>query len=69
MCFSKTSEEDLKKTIEESDIIIAACGVPGLIKAQWLKNDCIVIDVGINYVALGDTSVITGDIEFNEMAL
>ena len=43
--------------------------MPGLIKAQWLKQDSIVIDVGINYVTMEETSVITGDVEFNELAL
>ena len=37
VCFSMTSESDLKKAVESADIVTAACGVPGLIKAQWLK--------------------------------
>jgi len=30
--------------------VISACGVPGIVKAEWIKQDSIVIDVGINYV-------------------
>ncbi len=31
-----------------TDIVIAACGVPELINGGWIKNDSIVIDVGIH---------------------
>jgi 5,10-methylene-tetrahydrofolate dehydrogenase/methenyl tetrahydrofolate cyclohydrolase len=30
--------------------VVAACGVPGVVKAEWLKEGVIAIDVGINYV-------------------
>lgn len=59
----------MQRTIEEADIVIAACGVPGLIKARWLKQDCICIDVGINYVQQEGQSVITGDFELCELTL
>ena len=36
--------------MKEADIVIAACGVPGLVKSQWVKPDAVVIDVGINLV-------------------
>ena len=50
ICFSKTPEELLKQTVEEADIVIAACGVPGIIRSSWIKIGAIVIDVGINFV-------------------
>ena len=30
--------------------MIAACGVPGIVRAHWLRKEAIVVDVGINYV-------------------
>jgi methylenetetrahydrofolate dehydrogenase (NADP+) / methenyltetrahydrofolate cyclohydrolase len=55
---SKTKE--LKTECLKADIIVAAVGVPNLVKSDWVKKDSIVIDVGINKV--GDK--IIGDVEF-----
>ena len=43
---SKT--KDLKVECLEADIIVAAVGIPELVKGDWIKKDAIVIDVGIN---------------------
>ena len=42
---SKTS--DLKGECLKGDIIVAAVGIPELVKGDWVKKDAIVIDVGI----------------------
>ena len=55
---SKT--KDLKTQCLKADILVAAVGVPNLVKSDWVKKDSIVIDVGINKV--GDK--IVGDVEF-----
>jgi methylenetetrahydrofolate dehydrogenase (NADP+)/methenyltetrahydrofolate cyclohydrolase len=55
---SKT--KDLKTECLKADILVAAVGVPNLIKSDWVKKNSIVIDVGINKV--GDK--IVGDVEF-----
>lgn len=49
-CFSKTPTELLKESVEQADIVIAACGVPGIVRSHWIKKGAIVIDVGINFV-------------------
>jgi 5,10-methylene-tetrahydrofolate dehydrogenase/methenyl tetrahydrofolate cyclohydrolase len=46
-------------------VIVAAAGVPGLVKAEWLKEGVVAVDVGINFVE----GSLTGDIEFTEEAL
>jgi methylenetetrahydrofolate dehydrogenase (NADP+)/methenyltetrahydrofolate cyclohydrolase len=56
---SKT--KNLKTECLNADILVAAVGVPNLVKSDWVKKDVIVIDVGINKV--GDK--IVGDVEFN----
>jgi methylenetetrahydrofolate dehydrogenase (NADP+) / methenyltetrahydrofolate cyclohydrolase len=56
---SKTN--DLKIECLKADILIAAVGVPNLVKGDWVKEKSIIIDVGINKV--GDK--IIGDVDFD----
>ncbi|MDA8618294.1 bifunctional methylenetetrahydrofolate dehydrogenase/methenyltetrahydrofolate cyclohydrolase [Candidatus Pelagibacter bacterium] len=56
---SKT--KDLKQECLKADILVAAVGVAKLVKADWVKKNSIVIDVGINKV--GDK--IVGDVDFD----
>ena len=41
---------DAEKVVRECDIVIAAVGRAGMVKADWLKDGATVIDVGINSV-------------------
>ena len=59
---SKT--KDLKDECLKGDIIIAAVGIPELVKGDWVKKDTIVIDVGINKTEKG----IVGDVAFEEVS-
>ena len=59
---SKT--KDLKAECLEADIIVAAVGIPELVKGDWGKKDTIVIDVGINKTDKG----IVGDVAFEEVS-
>jgi len=45
---------DLASHVKAADIVIAAAGVPGLVKGEWIKEGAIVIDVGINRVKMLD---------------
>ena len=56
--------KDLKAECLEADIIVAAVGIPELVKSDWVKKDAIVIDVGINKTDNG----IVGDVAFNEVS-
>ncbi|MCU1558235.1 MAG: bifunctional methylenetetrahydrofolate dehydrogenase/methenyltetrahydrofolate cyclohydrolase [Microbacteriaceae bacterium] len=38
---------DLEDEVRRADIIVAAVGVPGLVKADWVKPGAAVLDVGI----------------------
>ena len=50
----------------ECDVIVAACGVPRLVTAEWVKPGAVVVDVGINRVAGPDgTKVTVGDVDFD----
>ena len=59
---SKT--KDLKAECLKGDIIIAAVGIPELVRGDWVKKDAIVIDVGINKIDKG----IVGDVAFQEVS-
>ena len=59
---SKT--KDLKEECLKGDIIVAAVGMPELVKGDWVKKDAIVIDVGINKTDKG----IVGDVAFDEVS-
>ena len=58
---SKTN--NLQQECLKADILVAAVGVPNLVKKDWVKKDAIVIDVGIN--KLNDK--IVGDVEFDQV--
>ena len=59
---SKT--KDLKGECLKGDIVVAAVGIPELVKGDWIKKDTIVIDVGINKTDKG----IVGDVAFDEVS-
>jgi len=69
LCHSKTKE--LKEICLQADLIVAALGNPGFLKAEMVKENAIVIDVGITRVK--DESkksgfAIKGDVAFDEVA-
>ena len=59
---SKT--KDLKGECLKGDVVVAAVGIPELVKGDWIKKDSIVIDVGINKTENG----IVGDVAFEEVS-
>lgn len=54
---------DLASVTREADIVVAAAGVPGLIKSEHIHPGATVIDVGITRV--GDNLV--GDVDFSDV--
>ena len=59
ICHSKT--KDLKAECKRADILVAAVGVPNLIKGDMIKEGAVVIDVGMNRLENGK---LCGDVEF-----
>ena len=53
---------DLARKISGSDIVVAAIGKPHMIKGDWIKEDAVVIDVGMNRTEKG----LVGDVEFDQ---
>ncbi|HET7203197.1 MAG TPA: bifunctional methylenetetrahydrofolate dehydrogenase/methenyltetrahydrofolate cyclohydrolase FolD [Steroidobacteraceae bacterium] len=58
LCHSRTT--DIARFTRQADIVVAAVGIPNLVKRDWLKPGAVVIDVGINRV--GDNLV--GDVDY-----
>src|SRR5215207_9064290 len=57
-CHSRT--RDLPDVVRRADVVIAAVGVPEMIKGDWIKEGAVVIDVGMNRTP----EKLTGDVEF-----
>ena len=69
LCHSRT--KNLEEICLQADIIVAALGKPGFLKASMVKEGAVVIDVGITRVA--DSSkksgfAIKGDVDFENVA-
>ena len=62
---------DLAAVCRTADILIAAIGRPEFVKADFVKEGAVVIDVGINRVADASSpkgSKLVGDVDFNAVA-
>ncbi|WP_459813357.1 bifunctional methylenetetrahydrofolate dehydrogenase/methenyltetrahydrofolate cyclohydrolase FolD [Campylobacter concisus] len=60
---SKT--KNLKEVCKNADLIVAAIGKPFFLKADMVKDDAVVVDVGINRL---DDGRLVGDVDFDEVA-
>lgn len=58
---------NLDRICRNADVIVAAAGVPGLVRKGWVKPGAVLIDVGINRVLdKQKTPRIVGDVAFEE---
>lgn len=55
------SKSDVRREVEDADIVVVAVGVAELVKGEWIKPGAVVIDVGMNRKADGK---LVGDVEF-----
>ena len=63
VCHSKT--KNLAEITKTADILVVAIGNPNFISADMVKDDAIVIDVGINRIP--GTKKIVGDVDFESV--
>jgi methylenetetrahydrofolate dehydrogenase (NADP+)/methenyltetrahydrofolate cyclohydrolase len=61
---SKT--KNLQDEVKKNDIVVAAVGVPEMVKGSWIKPGATVIDVGINRIEKNGEKKLVGDVEFSE---
>eukprot|EP00933_Yihiella_yeosuensis_P005360 TRINITY_DN109864_c0_g1_i1.p1 TRINITY_DN109864_c0_g1~~TRINITY_DN109864_c0_g1_i1.p1 ORF type:complete len:378 (+),score=84.59 TRINITY_DN109864_c0_g1_i1:125-1258(+) len=65
VCHSRT--KNLKEKIQEADILVAALGKAEMVRGDWLKPGCVVIDVGINAIPDATKKLghrLVGDVHF-----
>lgn len=60
ICHSRT--KNLADKVRQADLVVAAVGVPEMIKGDWIQPGAIVIDVGMNRL---ETGKLVGDVEFS----
>jgi methylenetetrahydrofolate dehydrogenase (NADP+) / methenyltetrahydrofolate cyclohydrolase len=68
-----TRTRDMASHCKRADILIAAAGVPGLVKPEWIKPGACVIDVGVNRVGEKPSKkdpgrmvpILKGDVDFD----
>jgi len=65
ICHSKT--KDLSEITKQADILVSAIGIPNFVKADMIKKDAVVIDVGINKVEENGKSKLVGDVDFENV--
>ena len=58
--------KNIEDICKEADILVAAVGVPEMVKGSWVKEGCIVIDVGINRIDVEGKTKLVGDVDFNQ---
>jgi len=59
---------DPASVVKEADIVVAAVGKAGIVKKEWLKPGCVVIDVGINSIDDASTKRgyrLVGDVDYD----
>jgi methylenetetrahydrofolate dehydrogenase (NADP+)/methenyltetrahydrofolate cyclohydrolase len=68
VCHSRT--ENIEEYIKSADILICAIGQPQFIKADMVKKDAVVIDVGIHRIPADNEKgyVIVGDVDFDKVS-
>jgi len=64
ICHSRT--KDLESVCKEADIVVAAVGIPEMVKSNWIKEGAIIIDVGINRVERDEKRILVGDVDYDD---
>jgi methylenetetrahydrofolate dehydrogenase (NADP+)/methenyltetrahydrofolate cyclohydrolase len=54
------NDEDLAEQTVKADILVTAVGQPGLITAEFIKKDAVIIDIGISK----EDNKVRGDVDF-----
>lgn len=63
---SHTDPRELARICQSADILVAACGIPKMIKGPWIKPGAAVIDVGMDR---DEDGKLCGDVDFGSAEL
>lgn len=61
ICHSKTP--NIEDCTKDADIVVASVGIPNFLKKDMVREDVVIIDVGINY----HNGKLCGDVDFEEL--
>ena len=59
--------KDTKMMSKSADMVITCCGVPQLVKNDWIKKDVIIVDIGFNTVIIDDKKHFVGDVDYESV--
>lgn len=62
VCHSRT--KNLKEVTKRADILIVALGIPKFITSEYIKEDAVIIDVGIHR---GEDNKLCGDVNYDDV--
>ena len=62
---SKT--KNIEAICKNADLVVTAVGIANMVKADWLKKDAVVIDVGINRMEIDGKKKLVGDVDFENV--
>ena len=58
-----SASRNIPEAVRNSDIVVAAVGVPNFVKRDWVQKGAAVLDVGITRVGEGSLAKLIGDVE------
>ena len=58
--------KNIEQLVKSADVVVAAVGIPEMVKGNWIKKDAIVIDVGINRIERDGKRILVGDVDYEE---
>ena len=61
ICHSKT--QNMSELVKQADVVIVAVGNSNFLKKEMIKDDAVVVDVGINYV----NGKLVGDVDYESV--
>lgn len=65
VCHSKT--KNIENYTKQADILVTAVGRPNMIKKEMIKENCVIIDAGINEISKeNDKNTFVGDVDYQD---
>ena len=58
-----SASKNIPEAVRNSDIVVAAVGVPNFVKRDWVRKGAAVLDVGITRVGDGSSAKLIGDVD------
>ena len=59
--------QNIESICRQADILVAAVGIPRMVKKDWIKPGAVVIDVGINRIEEDGKNKLVGDVDYDDV--